>query len=326
MSNIGVEEPDFTDLPDEYSPEVWDTAWIELEKSYTHAKIVYQLKDDENMFVEILKGLTGMTDGFAMASYGSHTFAIPAPDAQATAEAIVGGTGSQIASIRAPVEELHEQDRADFPDWLQRLSSSLGDLEWNSDEAYLRGQIGAVLDDLDEDNWDSDLAKEVRDRAILKIERAMTWVWNTGTFLHNHLVFYDGVLLESRQQVYAHLLQAINGLKDIAELVEASMKFDFSKFTDFYDQLKAATAKDTGAMERISAVKDLVDNAKTTNEENGIADPDTLLDTLSEQAGKSLEYFDQALDSGKAELNDLISTIATTPLADLTLPEADSLF
>ena len=326
MSNIGVEEPHLDDLPGEYSPEVWDTAWINLEKAYVHAKIVYRLKDDESLFAEILKGFTGMTDGSAMASYGGHVFAIPAPTAQETAEAIAGDGPSKIASIRTPVEELHEQDRAEFPDWIQRLSSSLGELEWTSTEAYLRGRIAGLVDDLDEDNWDSDLAKEVRDRAVLKIERAMTWVWNSGVFLHNHLVLYDGVLLEARKDVYTQLLQSIKGFEEIAEQVEASMAFDYTKFKDLAAELKAAIAKDTGPLERVEVVKNLVDMAKTTNEEGGIADPDTVLDALSDTAGKTLEQFDQALGDAKSELTGLVSAIATTPLADLTLPEADSLF
>ncbi|THV22041.1 hypothetical protein [Glycomyces paridis] len=326
MSNIGVQEPNFEDLPGTYSPDVWDSAWLELEKAYAHAQIVYQLKDDENTFAEILKGLMGMTDGHPMASYNGHVFSIPAPTAQETAEGIAGGAGSRIAEIRTAVEEIHEQDRSDFEDWLRRMSNTLGDLEWNSTEAYLRGVIGTVVTDLGEDNWDSELAREVRSRAILKIERALTWVWNTTSFLNNHFMLYDGILLTTRQDIYSQVLEAVKGLKQIADDVERSMAFSITQVSDFAKELKAATAIKTDPIGSVEAVTNLVDMTKTTNEENGIAQPESVLEALSTQTGKSFDGFNQALDNAESQISELIQEIATTPLADLTLPEVESLF
>lgn len=122
MGIEAAEVPAFDDLPEEYSPEVWDTAWLNFERAYTHARIAYRLRERQgNTFwstaKEILGGAMG-GDGEANVRYDGVTYLVPVSIGQGIAEEVLGDAPSRIGAIREPSEEIHEQEIGELEDFI----------------------------------------------------------------------------------------------------------------------------------------------------------------------------------------------------------------
>lgn len=330
---MGIEAaavPSFDDLPDDYSPEVWDTAWLNFERAYTHARIAYRLRERQgNGFwattKEVLSGITG-GDGEANARYDGVTYLVPASTGQRIAEEVLGDAPSRIGAIRGPSEEIHEQEIGELDDFIQRISGAVDDLGFATDSSYTMRTIDGTLVDLGEDNWDSNLARVVREEAVNKVERAILYLHNGASMLEYHLRIYQKVQLQSRRDIYAHLLESIAAFKGLAGDVKADMTFDYTEFRNVIGQVVAAAAKGINPITRGLAVADIIEMVNGNTGESGIEDPKRLLEAFEKTTEKVRVSFDTALESATAEIDGYLSFLSGVPLSDLTLPEVGSLF
>ena len=330
MGIEAAEVPAFDDLPEEYSPEVWDTAWLNFERAYTHARIAYRLRERQgNTFWSTAKEILGSAmggDGEANVRYDGVTYLVPVSIGQGIAEEVLGDAPSRIGAIREPSEEIHEQEIGELEDFIRRISSAVDDLGFATDSSYTMRAIDGVLVDLGEEHWDSDLARIVREEAVNKVERAILYVHNGASMLEYHLRIYQEVQLQSRRDIYAHLLEAIKALKEIAADVKADMHLDFKEFKKVIGQVMAAAAKGVNPITRGLAIADIVEMVNDDAGEAGIEDPKELLEVFKNSTGKIRDSFDTVLESAKTEMDEYLSILSDLSLSDLTLPEVGSIF